>query len=81
MFALFGLLSTIFGFESPNVSTMLHLVALVAVPVRATTGTKGNKLVRNPIFPYAGLNVDLKHKREKPLLKENSRNLYQNLFL
>jgi len=53
------LLSIITGWESPKDSIIPRFVALVAVPVRATTGTEGNTLVRNAIFPYAGLNVAL----------------------
>ena len=59
MFSLFGLHSIITGLESPKVSIIPFLVALVAVPVSAGTGTEVNKFVRNPIFANAGLNVDL----------------------
>ena len=60
MLGLCGLHSTITGLGSPKVSIIPALISLVAVPVRARTGTEGNKFVRKPIFPYAGLNVDLK---------------------
>lgn len=41
--------------EPQGVCIMPLLVALVAVPVRARTGTE-NKLERTPIFPWVGLN-------------------------
>ena len=66
MFALSGLDSTITGLKSPRDSIIPLFVVVVAVPVRARTGTAGNKLVRIPIFPYAGLNEDL--GREKNML-------------
>lgn len=60
MFSLFGLHSMMTGFERPKVSDIPLLKALVAVPVSASTGTEENNFVRNPIFAYAGLNVDLR---------------------
>lgn len=50
MFLLFGLHSTVTGFESPKTFMIPLLVTTVAVPVSTSSGTDGNKFVNKLIF-------------------------------
>lgn len=68
MQGLSAFLSLISGSYNPTVSIIQTFVVLVAVPVRATTGTNGNKFAKTPIFLYAGLKEDLKPKKKVTIM-------------